>query len=38
MNTSLAFFPSFIPTVFNLEDITGVDKEINEEDLQFIPL
>jgi hypothetical protein len=27
-----------MPTPFNLEDITGVDKEIKEEDLELIPL
>jgi hypothetical protein len=27
-----------MPTAFNLEEITGVDKEIKEEDLELIPL
>jgi hypothetical protein len=27
-----------MPTAFNLEEITGVDKEIKEEDLEFIPV
>jgi hypothetical protein len=27
-----------MPTAFNLEEITGVDKEIKEEDLALIPL
>jgi hypothetical protein len=26
-----------MPTAFNLEDITGVDKEIKEEDLERVP-
>jgi hypothetical protein len=27
-----------MPTAFNLEEITGVDKGIKEEDLEFIPV
>jgi hypothetical protein len=27
-----------MPTAFNLEDITGVDNEIKEEDFEHIPL
>jgi hypothetical protein len=27
-----------MPTVFDLEETTGVDKEIKEEDLELIPL
>jgi hypothetical protein len=27
-----------MPTAFNLEEITGVDNEIKEEDLELIPL
>jgi hypothetical protein len=27
-----------MPTAFNLEEITGVDKEIKEEDLELIPM
>jgi hypothetical protein len=27
-----------MPTAFNLEEITGVDKGIKEEDVEFIPV
>jgi hypothetical protein len=36
--TSLSFLPSQMPTAFNLEEITGVDKGIKEEDFEFIPV